>query len=134
MSSLQAYAKKIVGNQGELAVVHYLERAGYAIYKRNYTVRAGEIDIIAAKDKVVAFVEVKTRTTPYFNLSEVIVGAKQRKIIRAARNYIFMNRLEEVVLRFDVALVHPQQNIASENAAWNITYIPNAFTDTESLL
>lgn len=126
--------RKVVGTQGEQAVVQYLIKDGYTICARNYAIRAGEIDIVARKGQVLAFVEVKTRTTAYFNLSEVIVPAKQRKIMYTARHYIFMNRIEDMIYRFDVALVHPQKNIATDSPAWDITYIRDAFTDTETLV
>ncbi len=51
-----------LGRFGENAVAYYLEKKGYRILKRNYRVKGGELDIIAEKDGVVAFVEVKTRT------------------------------------------------------------------------
>lgn len=126
--------RKIVGSQGEQAVVNYLIKQGYTICARNYAIRAGEIDIIARNGETLAFVEVKTRTTAYFNLSEVIVPAKQRKIMYTARHYIFMNKIEDMVYRFDVALLHSKENIATEPATWDITYIRDAFTDMETLL
>ena len=49
------------GNIGEDAVCGFLVRHGYEIIKRNFTVRGGEIDIIAEKADIIAFVEVKTR-------------------------------------------------------------------------
>ena len=45
------------GNIGESLTAYYLERSGYKILRRNYTVKGGEIDIIAEKDGVIAFVE-----------------------------------------------------------------------------
>ena len=44
----------------ELAEIMLLEK-GYTILARNFRCRYGEIDIIAAKNGVLAFVEVKTR-------------------------------------------------------------------------
>lgn len=52
---------KTIGNTGENAVCDFLMRNGYEIIKRNFTIKGGEIDIIALKEKTVAFVEVKTR-------------------------------------------------------------------------
>ena len=46
---------------GESAVCRYLMQQGYTIRKRNYRIRGGEIDIIAQKGEILAFVEVKTR-------------------------------------------------------------------------
>ena len=49
------------GRRGETAVCQYLLQHGYTIRKRNYRIRGGEIDIIAQKDEILAFVEVKSR-------------------------------------------------------------------------
>lgn len=119
-----------VGNAGEDAVVAFLEKQGFTICARNFTVFGGEVDIIARQGEIVAFIEVKSRSTTYFNLSEVVVPAKQKKIIKAARAYIYRHRLaeEELIFRFDVAL------LALKGNSWDITYIPNAFTDMQSVL
>lgn len=53
--------KRQLGMEGELKAVDYLDREGYAILRRNYRCRWGEIDIIAEKEGVLCFVEVKTR-------------------------------------------------------------------------
>ena len=52
--------RRKAGNIGEDAVCGFLVRHGYEIIKRNFTVRGGEIDIIAKKADIIAFVEVKT--------------------------------------------------------------------------
>lgn len=49
------------GKRGEDAVCAYLLQAGFTVLARNYTVRGGELDLVAAKDGVLAFIEVKTR-------------------------------------------------------------------------
>ena len=54
--------KKSVGNLGEDYSSRYLESRGYTILGRNVYVDKKEIDIIAEKDGVISFVEVKTRT------------------------------------------------------------------------
>ena len=46
-----------IGNFGEDFTVNYLKKQGYKIIERNYHSRFGEIDIIAANKKVIAFVE-----------------------------------------------------------------------------
>jgi putative endonuclease len=124
---------RALGDTGEDAVVAYLEKQGFKICARNYTVFGGEVDIIAHKGEVLAFVEVKARSKSYFNLSEVLLPAKQRKIIKAARAYIYktygrQGSLQEMIYRFDVALLELQ------DSSWNITYIPDAFTDMQGVL
>lgn len=114
--------RKELGHKGEQLVARYLERDGFTIRALNYSRKTGEIDVIAQKNELIVFVEVKVRQTPYFHLSSVIDHVKQQKIIKTAQVYSAYNQLSEHVLRFDVALV--QHN----NDTHDITYIPNAFT------
>lgn len=93
------------GRLGEELVAFYLERSGYSILRRNYRIRGGEIDIIAASTDVIAFVEVKTRHEGSMTSGFEAVGArKQRLIIRTALKFLseFPSDLQP---RFDVAEV-----------------------------
>lgn len=112
-----------LGKRGEQLVALYLERQGFCIREINYSHRCGEIDIIAEKDDVRAFVEVKLRRSHYFALSEVITQGKQRKIVSTALLYNSKHpTVHPMIYRFDVALVEPEGN------DYAINYIPNAFT------
>ncbi len=94
-----------IGNLGEQTVCDYLVKNGYEIVKRNFTVKGGEIDIIAMKDNTVCFVEVKTRkVTSLASGEEAITASKRKHIIYAAEKYI---RTLSIVpkCRFDVAVV-----------------------------
>ena len=51
------HARRKFGNWGEDAAVNYLERQGYEILDRNFNCRWGEIDIIARRQGILAFVE-----------------------------------------------------------------------------
>lgn len=93
------------GQIGEQAVAEELEKRGYRVIERNFRSRYGEIDIIAVRDGVLAFVEVKARSprtkgTP----AEAVTPAKQKKLIRTALLYLQESgsRLQP---RFDVAEV-----------------------------
>ena len=116
------YSKQQLGNKGELAVAYKLMQEGYTLVARNYRIRGGEIDIIARKDEILAFVEVKTRKNIMFPLSQVITKTKQKTIIRTAKQFLCSHNQETIdtVYRFDVALVQ-ERDVSS------ITYIPNAF-------
>jgi putative endonuclease len=66
--------------------------ARYEILARNVRIERLELDIIARKDEVVVFVEVKTRQNvqfgePYENVTE----EKQERLIRAAEEYMSMH-------------------------------------------
>jgi len=51
------------GRQAEAAAADYLKRQGFAIVEQNWRTRWCEIDVIAQKDRVVYFCEVKYRVT-----------------------------------------------------------------------
>ncbi|HEX2977538.1 MAG TPA: YraN family protein [Candidatus Babeliales bacterium] len=119
-------SRKIVGHLGEHAVAQHLLSNNYTIVARNFRKKGGEIDIIAQKKDLIVFVEVKTRTSNYFALSEIIVPSKQRKIIVTARSYILENKLRDYILRFDLALVHQVGKI------FKIEYIENAFQPNDN--
>lgn len=113
------------GKKAEAEVARYLIDHGYVVRAQNYTTRVGEIDLIAQKKDLIAFVEVKIRASMHFNLSEVITHSKQKKIISTALRYIHMHQLFHMVYRFDVALLEARLD------HYTITYIENAFTKNE---
>lgn len=121
VSHTQIDSRRGKGNFGEQKVVDWLQKNGYSILRQNYTCRQGEVDIIAQKDEVVAFIEVKTRLKLYFDLSQVITYSKKKKIIATAKNYISRYGDQNKVYRFDVALVEKVDN------NFDINYISNAF-------
>lgn len=108
-----------LGKQGEDLVVQHLINNGFIILARNFKIRAGEIDIIARNNDILACVEVKTRTNRYFNTSEVVTYAKQQKILITAQYFMMQNKLHDVTCRFDIALVHQSHTIE---------YFPAAFS------
>lgn len=112
--------KRLIGNLGEDMVVNYLIAHAYQVLDRNYNKPYGEIDIIAMKDDIVCFVEVKTRkSTKYGYPREAVNYYKQQRIIRASQTYLLENRLTDYIIRFDVAEVFTESR--------EINYIENAF-------
>lgn len=96
------------GQQGERLAVNYLETHGYLILDRNVRLRRGEIDIVARKQGVLVFVEVKTRTSNRFGCpAEAVTPAKARHLIQAAREYLHSGRAgaKEPDIRFDVVSI-----------------------------
>ena len=95
--------KKNVGDIGEEFAAQLLENSGYRIIARNYATKQGEIDIIAIRDGVIHFVEVKTRTgCQYGYPSDAVTKIKQDRIRRAARQYLDSRRLTWNNVSFDV--------------------------------
>lgn len=102
-NSPKDFRAKILGRQGEALTVKYLKKRGYKILKKNYHTPFGEADIVAFKDGVYCFVEVKARTTTVYGLpSEAVTREKQKKYRRIAE-FFCLGYGEELPVRFDVA-------------------------------
>ena len=122
--------KRRIGGIGESAVADFLAANGYEVLERNYTIRGGEIDIIARKNGVLCFVEVKTRKVGAMVPGEAAVTMKKRRfIVRTAERYHreYVKRFGETKCRFDVASVvlengrikHVKYYVAAFNASGN---------------
>lgn len=96
------------GHRGEVLAAKQMEKMGYEILERNFHALKGEIDIIAKKDNVIVFTEVKYRKNEEMGTpAEAVNHWKQQHIIRAAKAYIAQKCLMEMGydFRFDVAEV-----------------------------
>lgn len=86
--------------------VEYLCDNGFTIIKRNYRCKLGEIDIIAKKDDIIRFIEVKFRGSgSYGSALEAVDFRKQRRIMRAASWFLNEYGLNDVQCSFDVMTV-----------------------------
>lgn len=96
--------KRNFGSIGEKIAADYLINNGFTILDKNYrSGRFGEIDIIAAENEYICFVEVKTRTSSLFGTPIEAVGYEKRKKIKAlAWTYIKHKNLGERNMRFDI--------------------------------
>ena len=97
--------RKALGSRGEDYACRYLLGQGYAIVQRNFRCRMGEIDIIASKNNILCFIEVKTRASVrYGRPVEAVTKAKQQKIYRCAEYYLQTQGISQSmpVLSFDV--------------------------------
>lgn len=89
--SEEGRARRRTGLRGETFAYWYLRREGYTIVARNYRLPHphGEIDLIGWDGDVLAFVEVKTRTTASGGPPEQGVhAAKREAVARIARTYL----------------------------------------------
>lgn len=91
-----------LGKKGEQLAVKHLRKKGYTIKEVNWRFGKGEIDIIAKKDGMLVFVEVKTRQSDYFGDPEFFVTKKkQKQVIKIANAYIEQKDIDSES-RFDV--------------------------------
>ena len=80
----------LTGNTGEALAAAYLSENGYSIMHQNWRHSRWEVDIIAEKDGILHFVEVKTRRTRKFGHPEENVDKKKiQNLINAAEEYLY---------------------------------------------
>lgn len=95
-----------LGGRSEQLVVQHLERLGYEVHDRNVRCKHGELDIVAEKDDVLCFVEVRSASTGVHGDPAVTVArTKQRKVVLSAMEWLTRHRQWERMIRFDVASV-----------------------------
>ena len=85
----------------------YLEQIGYRIIERNFNCKHGEIDIIAKDRNEYVFIEVKTRSNIHFGRPKDAVNEqKQKHIYQSTRFYLYLHKLNNAFVRFDVIEVY----------------------------
>lgn len=113
---------RAVGARAEDAACTYLASNGYEILGRNLRLGRGELDIVARRGGVTAFIEVKCRRSARFGTpAEAVTPAKRRRILDAALCYAAQEGLMEAPLRFDVV----------EVTAGGVRHIQGAFDASE---
>lgn len=105
----QGYKKKL-GSEGESAASGFLESQGFSVIGRNfYAGRSGEIDLIAEKDKLILFVEVKARNSETFGGGIYSITGSKKKKLRASAKYFLQKNPQydsgEYSVRFDLIIV-----------------------------
>jgi len=114
-----------LGRLGEEYVQGYLKKQGFSILEANYRTSFAEIDIIAQKENLIAFVEVKTRESSAFGEPfEAVTKSKQRSIRNAAT--IYMLKHEDKYASLDVAEVFATVTRDGLDVL-DFNYIENAF-------
>lgn len=109
------------GAESETLAAEFLQNNGYSILERNWRHHHHEIDIIAKKKDIIAIVEVRSLTNPYFQEPYQSVNKnKQRTIISATNAYIRNKNIQEEV-RFDII------SIINGKYGPELEHIENAF-------
>ena len=94
------------GNRAEDIASSYIQELGYLIVTRNFYSRFGELDIIAIKENVLHFVEVKSGED-YEKAIQNITPTKLSRLIKTAQVYMKKNAFEGDYA-FDALIVTPQ--------------------------
>lgn len=104
-------SKRDCGSLGENMAAHYLRSVGYVILENNFRAGRREIDLIAQKDNLIIFIEVKTRTSRRFGFGEESVSARKRKnLYLAARKFLTDKVRVASNPRFDIICVELRED------------------------
>ncbi len=87
-----------VGKEGEKIAAKLLEDKGYKIIERNYYTRFGEIDLIASKNGVLTFVEVKLKHGDDFGTPEEMIGNSKLSQIQRMAEFYLMDKPQMAVI------------------------------------
>lgn len=101
------------GNLAEERASQYLFDLGYRIVERNFYSRFGELDIIATRDEVLHFVEVKSAESYELALQN-ITPTKLSRLIKTAQVYMKKNAFD-ADFTFDAVIVTPESMEIVEN-------------------
>ncbi len=89
---------------------------------RNFRCRHGELDVVVERGEVLAFVEVRMRSTSIWGDPALTVShAKQRRVVRTALHFLHARRLPPRAIRFDVI------SIVGRGEGAELEHIPDAF-------
>ena len=113
--------KSAIGIKGEEIACIYLSNKGYSILERNWRSRHKEIDIIAKKNNLLVIVEVKTRTSSFFERpQDAVTIKKQKHLISATNEYVSLKNFSGEI-QFDIV------SVLLENNKEVIEHIEDAF-------
>ena len=102
------------GNRSEDRAVKYLENIGFRIVERNYYARRlGEIDIIALKNGVVHFIEVKSSKGEFDPIYNITIS-KLSRVIRSAQYYMKVKNID-LAYSIDALIIRGEEIELIEN-------------------
>ena len=109
--NVESTYKKDFGKKGEDTASSFLIKNGFDIIKKNYRFqRLGEIDLIARKDNLIIFVEVKNRKTPYYGGAPYSINKRKKETIKKiAGQFLTANPslyTKDFIYRFDLISVN----------------------------
>lgn len=120
---MKAGGRKELAVRGEADAECYLRQKRYRILAKNYRCPLGEIDLVVEQNKVIVFVEVKTRTSRAFGEpEEAVTRTKQRKLGQLAEYYLKAHHLCDSDVRFDVISIL----VNSQDEAPEFSHFQNA--------
>ena len=117
--------RRLLGRWGETQTADWLRARGWRVVAAGWRCRFGEIDLIAANDKYIAFIEVKLRKNAVFAPARAFVDRGKQERVRTAAQLYLLEHPTELQPRFDVAEVYAPEGMATRKP--EINYIEDAF-------
>ena len=116
--------RELEGRKAEAHVARWLKLRGWKIVSERFKVSEGEVDIIAQRKNIIAFIEVKQRETLPLT-QDLVTQTNITRVMEAAE--IWINRNFETLgsdfeIRFDLALIEGRVHPLAK-----VKYIENAF-------
>ncbi|MDA0328905.1 MAG: YraN family protein [Gemmatimonadetes bacterium] len=106
MATAKTHAPHALGVWGEEMATRRLETDGWHVLERNYRHGRHEVDLIAVRRGILAFVEVKTRSGDTFGPpEEAVTHRKRREIEKVARDFLRRHTPRDLCVRFDVVAI-----------------------------
>lgn len=118
--------RKLLGRWGEELIAEELRRRGCTILAAGWHCRMGEIDLIAADETYLCFVEVKLRRNDRFAQAREFVDIRKQEKLRLSAQLYLAENPTHLQPRFDVAEVYAPEGAATREP--RIVYIENAFS------
>ncbi len=102
--------KKELGNKGESSASLFLTGNGFKILKRNFRFgKTGEIDIIAKKDSLIVFAEVKSRNSSLYGGAYYSINDKKKQTLKKVARHFLRSHPQffskDFTFRFDLIAV-----------------------------
>ncbi len=114
-SKLNKRYKLDIGKKGEDIAIDFLWEKGYRILARNLRLKGGEIDILALKNDILCFVEVKTRKLFTPESPDDTLDKRKRRAMRvAALRFLRMHNIDDYPSRIDLVNVLEKDNMEFE--------------------
>lgn len=120
-------ATKDLGKYGEYLAINDLLSKSYKIIQKNWKSKTGEIDIIARKDGITVFVEVKALLkNQSFAPEDHFTDFKIKKLRKLAQTYFLLNKLEPKDYRFDLIAIEISSN---DKTKYELRHYKNVIED-----
>ena len=108
------------GQRAEVLCAFWLRLKGYRVLARNWRVSVGEVDIVARRGQILAFIEVKRRDD-MATAMEAVQPRQRQRIEQAAKAWLASHpECANMHARFDVMTVAPGQRPRHIRAAWGM--------------